>query len=269
MIVFDHVSKIYTTGNRENVGIEDVSVHIRPGEFVFLVGPSGAGKSTFIKLILRELEADEGEIFVDGKNVTEMSNREIPALRRSIGIVFQDFRLLPKKTVFENVAFAMEITHSGRRAIRRNVPQVLDLVGIADKADNYPDQLSAGEKQRVAIARAVINNPKMLIADEPTGNLDPVTAKDIMVLLNQINRRGTTVLVVTHEHDLVSHFHRRVIVIEDGTVVSDVPQEQPAVPVSEPANDVVADVLDTIQSAPKGSPADAVIDDIVNGGDAQ
>ena len=221
MIVFDHVSKIYTTGNRENVGIEDVSVHIRPGEFVFLVGPSGAGKSTFIKLILRELEADEGEIFVDGKNVTEMSNREIPALRRSIGIVFQDFRLLPKKTVFENVAFAMEITHSGRRAIRRNVPQVLDLVGIADKADNYPDQLSAGEKQRVAIARAVINNPKMLIADEPTGNLDPVTAKDIMVLLNQINRRGTTVLMVTHAKDIVDRMNKRVIAIEGGKIVRD------------------------------------------------
>ncbi len=222
MIVFDHVSKFYTAGNHERkVGLDDVSVHIHPGDFVFLVGPSGAGKSTFIKLILRELEADRGEIFVDGKNVTEMSNREIPALRRSVGIVFQDFRLLPKKTVFENVAFAMEITHAGRRAIRRNVPQVLDLVGIGDKADNYPDQLSAGEKQRVAIARAVINNPKMLIADEPTGNLDPVTAKDIMVLLNQINRRGTTVVMVTHAKDIVDRMNKRVIAIEDGHVVRD------------------------------------------------
>ena len=222
MIVFDHVSKYYTTGNREkSVGIEDVSVHIQPGDFVFLVGPSGAGKSTFIKLILRELQADEGTIYVDGRNVTEMGNREIPALRRSIGIVFQDFRLLPQKTVFENVAFAMEITHSGRRAINRNVPQVLDLVGIADKADNYPDQLSAGEKQRVAIARAIINNPKMLIADEPTGNLDPVTAKDIMVLLNQINRRGTTVVMVTHAKDIVDRMNKRVIAIENGRIVRD------------------------------------------------
>lgn len=222
MIVFDHVSKYYTTGRAaKNVGVEDISVHIAPGDFVFLVGPSGAGKSTFIKLILRELEADEGSIYVDGKDVTKMSNREIPALRRSIGIVFQDFRLLPKKTVFENVAFAMEITHAGRRAINRNVPQVLDLVGIADKADNYPDQLSAGEKQRVAIARAIINNPKMLIADEPTGNLDPVTAKDIMVLLNQINRRGTTVVMVTHAKDIVDRMNKRVIAIENGHIVRD------------------------------------------------
>ena len=217
MIVFDHVTKYYPT----NVGVEDVTVHIKEGDFVFLVGPSGAGKSTFIKLILRELEADEGRIFVNGQDVTAMSNREIPALRRSIGIVFQDFRLLPKKTVYENVAFAMEIIHAGKRAIRRNVPQVLDLMGIGDKADSYPDQLSAGEKQRVAIARAIINNPQVVIADEPTGNLDPETAKDIMQLLNQINRRGTTVVMVTHAKDIVDRMNKRVIAIENGHIVRD------------------------------------------------
>ena len=217
MIVFENVTKRYSS----NIGIEDVSVHIKKGDFVFLVGPSGAGKSTFIKLILRELEADEGSIYVNGEDVTKISNRKIPALRRSIGIVFQDFRLLEKKTVFENVAFAMEITHAGKRSISRNVPQVLELMGIADKANKYPEDLSAGEKQRVAIARAVINNPSMLIADEPTGNLDPETAKDIMRLLDQINRRGTTIVMVTHAKDIVDSMEKRVIAIDSGHIVRD------------------------------------------------
>jgi len=172
MITFENVTKTYN-GNR---GLVDASVHIDKGDFVFLVGPSGAGKSTFIKLILKEINADSGKIVVGEREVTALSNREIPELRRCIGIVFQDFRLLPKKTVYENVAFAMEVIHKSKRQIRKRVPQVLSLVGISDKADKYPDELSAGEQQRVAIARAIINNPALLIADEPTGNLDPDTA---------------------------------------------------------------------------------------------
>lgn len=217
MIIFENVSKYYGG----NVGIEDVSISIAKGDFVFLVGPSGAGKSTFIKLILREIEADKGSIRVNGLNVTCISNRQIPKLRRSIGIVFQDFRLLPKKTVEENVAFAMEIIHTSQRTIRRSVPQVLNLVGISSKAKKYPHELSAGEQQRVAIARAVINNPTVLIADEPTGNLDPETAWEIMQLLEQINRRGTTIVMVTHAKDIVDKMGKRVIAIENGRLVRD------------------------------------------------
>lgn len=217
MIIFDHVKKDYGS----NVGLDDVSITIEKGDFVFLVGPSGAGKSTFIKLILKEIEADSGSILFDGKEVTKMSNREIPALRRSCGIVFQDFRLLPRLTVFENVAFAMEIIHKSQKDIRKMVPQVLSLVGISDKADMYPDQLSAGEQQRVAIARAIVNNPQVLIADEPTGNLDPDTAWEIMQLLDQINLRGTTIVMVTHAKDIVDKMSKRVIAIEHGKIVRD------------------------------------------------
>lgn len=217
MIIFEHVTKSY--GN--NIGLEDVCVNIDKGDFVFLVGPSGAGKSTFIRLILKEINADRGRIRLNSLDVTKLSNRQIPRLRRSTGIVFQDFRLLPRKTVQENVAFAMEILHISRRTIRRNVPQVLSLVGISSKANKYPHELSAGEQQRVAIARAVINNPTVLIADEPTGNLDPDTAWGIMQLLNQINRRGTTILMVTHAKDIVDKMGKRVIAIDKGKIVRD------------------------------------------------
>lgn len=217
MIRFEHVTKTYRT----NIGLDDVSVDIEKGDFVFLVGPSGAGKSTFIKLILKEIDADKGNIFVNGKDVTKMSNREIPELRRKVGTVFQDFRLLPKKTVFENVAFAMEVLHKSKRQIRKQVPQVLSLVGITDKAHKYPDELSAGEQQRVAIARAIINNPMVLIADEPTGNLDPKTADEIMDLLEQINLRGTTIVMVTHAKDIVDRMKKRVIAIDKGRIVRD------------------------------------------------
>ena len=217
MIRFEHVTKTYRT----NIGLDDVSVDIEKGDFVFLVGPSGAGKSTFIKLILKEIDADKGNIFVNGKDVTKMSNREIPELRRKVGTVFQDFRLLPKKTVFENVAFAMEVLHKSKRQIRKQVPQVLSLVGITDKAHKYPDELSAGEQQRVAIARAIINNPMVLIADEPTGNLDPKTADEIMDLLEQINLRGTTIVMVTHAKDIVDIMKKRVIAIDKGRIVRD------------------------------------------------
>ena len=217
MIRFENVTKTY----KSNVGLDHVSVHIKKGDFVFLVGPSGAGKSTFIKLILKEIDADEGSILVDGQEVTGLSNRLIPQYRRRLGTVFQDFRLLPKKTVFENVAFAMEVIHKTPRQIRKQVPQILSLVGISDKAHKYPDELSAGEQQRVAIARAIVNNPTVLIADEPTGNLDPDTAWEIMDLLEQINLRGTTIVMVTHAKDIVDRMHKRVIAIEDGSIVRD------------------------------------------------
>ena len=217
MITFDHVTKKYRT----NIGLEDVSVQINKGDFVFLVGPSGAGKSTFIKLILKEIDADAGTIRVGNFEVTKLSNREIQQFRRKVGTVFQDFRLLPKKTVFENVAFAMEVLHKTPRQIRKQVPQILSLVGISDKAHKYPDELSAGEQQRVAIARAIVNNPAVLIADEPTGNLDPHTAWEIMDLLDQINLRGTTIVMVTHAKDIVDQMQKRVIAIEKGRIVRD------------------------------------------------
>ncbi len=217
MITFDHVTKKYRT----NIGLDDVSVHIKKGDFVFLVGPSGAGKSTFIKLILKEINADEGTIRVGDYEVTSLSNRQVPQFRRRVGTVFQDFRLLPKKTVFENVAFAMEVLHKTPRQIRKQVPQILSLVGISDKAHKYPDELSAGEQQRVAIARAIVNNPAVLIADEPTGNLDPNTAWEIMDLLDQINLRGTTIVMVTHAKDIVDRMKKRVIAIEKGKIVRD------------------------------------------------
>ena len=217
MIDFDHVTKKYRT----NIGLDDVSVHINKGDFVFLVGPSGAGKSTFIKLILKEINADSGTIKVGDFVVTDLSNREIPMFRRKVGTVFQDFRLLPKKTVFENVAFAMEVLHKTPRQIRKQVPQILSIVGISDKAHKYPDELSAGEQQRVAIARAIVNNPAVLIADEPTGNLDPNTAWEIMDRLEQINLRGTTIVMVTHAKDIVDKMNKRVIAIEKGRIVRD------------------------------------------------
>lgn len=217
MIELTNVSKTYTG----NVGLDNVSIKINKGDFVFLVGPSGAGKSTFIKLILKEIEADSGSIKVNGMEITTLPNRKIPKLRRSTGIVFQDFRLLPKMTVYENVAFAMEIIHARSKIIRRQVPQILSLVGISSKADKYPCELSAGEQQRVAIARAIVNNPTVLIADEPTANLDPDTAWEIMRLLEQINMRGTTIVMVTHAKNIVDKMAKRVIVIDRGKIIRD------------------------------------------------
>lgn len=217
MIDFENVTKDYGT----NLGLDNVSCHIDKGDFVFLVGPSGAGKSTFIKLILKEINADSGVIKCGNYEVTNMPNRIIPQYRRRIGTVFQDFRLLPKKTVYENVAFAMEVLHKPARLIRKQVPQILSIVGISDKASKYPDELSAGEQQRVAIARAIINNPQVLIADEPTGNLDPKTAWEIMDLLDQINLRGTTIVMVTHAKDIVDRMNKRVIAIKDGKIIRD------------------------------------------------
>lgn len=217
MIEFQNVTKMYGS----NVGVENIDIHIDKGEFVFLVGPSGAGKSTFIKLMLKEIEADEGIITVAEREVTALSNRLVPMHRRNIGIVFQDFRLLQKKTVYENVAFAMEILHISKKNIRKQVPLMLSLVGISSKATKYPHELSAGEQQRVAIARAIVNNPSVLIADEPTGNLDPDTAEEIMNILQTINNRGTTVVMVTHAKDIVDRMGKRVIAIEKGKIVRD------------------------------------------------
>ncbi len=218
MIKFEHVSKHYD----EHSALRDVSIEIDDGEFVFLVGPTAAGKSTFIKLISKEIEPDEGRIYVDGQDVTNLSNRRTTELRRRIGMVFQDYRLLPNKTVFENVAFALEVVHRTRRSVNREVPQVLAMMGIEDKKDNFPDDLSGGEQQRVAIARAIINRPELLIADEPTGNLDSDTAWEIMELLDQINqRRGTTIVMVTHDKNIVTRMNKRVVAIDRGRIVRD------------------------------------------------
>jgi cell division transport system ATP-binding protein len=217
MIEYKNITKHYG----KNIGVENVNIRIEDGEFVFLVGPSGSGKSTFVKLLLKLIDADKGGIFYNGYDVTRLTPRMIPGHRRSMGIVFQDFSLLPKKTVHENVAFAMEIVQRPRRTIERQVPQVLELVGVADSANKYPHEISIGEQQRVAIARAIMNNPKVLIADEPTGNLDPDTGWEIMRLLDQINRRGTTVLMVTHSREIVNAMSKRVIAIRDGRLVRD------------------------------------------------
>jgi cell division transport system ATP-binding protein len=217
MIESQNVTKYYG----DNVGVDGVSCRIDNGEFVFLVGPSGSGKSTFVKLMLKLIDADGGSIMYNGYDVTRLENIEIARHRRSMGIVFQDFSLLPKKTVAENVAFAMEIIGRTRRSVKRQVPQMLDLVGISGEADKFPDEISIGEQQRVAIARAIVNNPSVLIADEPTGNLDPETGWEIMRLLEQINRRGTTVIMVTHSSEIVNAMGKRVIAIRDGKVVRD------------------------------------------------
>ncbi len=203
------------------VALADVNVSIPGGDFVFLVGPSGAGKSTFIRLLIREQLPTSGRVVVAGRDLLRMRRRDVPKLRRRIGIVFQDFRLLPAKTVFENVAFALEVTGSPRSAVRKRVPQLLNLVGLQEHDEHLPTQLSGGEQQRVAIARALVHDPAMLIADEPTGNLDPVTSWEIIQLLIQINELGTTVLMATHNQEIVNAMRRRVLALEHGTLVRD------------------------------------------------
>ena len=218
IIAMDHVSKQYSTGVE---ALGDVSICIHKGEFVFVVGKSGSGKSTFIKLLLKELNPTEGRIFVGGRQVTNLKRKQVSLYRRKIGVVFQDFRLLKNKTVFENVAFAQEIIGMTKRDIARNVPIMLEMVGLKGKEKMYPHELSGGEQQRVAIARALINQPTILLADEPTGNLDPKTAWDIMMLLEEVNKMGTTVVVVTHNNDVVDVMQKRVINLEDGVLVRD------------------------------------------------
>lgn len=218
LIEMKNISKVYPKGIQ---ALTNINFKIEKGDFVFLVGPSGAGKSTFLKILLKEEEPTEGTIYVGEQNITKLSTRKIPYLRRTIGVVFQDFRLLPNKTVYENVAFAMQIIEASSKEIRRQVPMILGMVGLSDRAAQYPHQLSGGEKQRVSIARAIVNNPSILIADEPTGNLDPETAWEIMKVLRQINRRGTTVLMATHAKDIVDMMQQRVIALEKGRVVRD------------------------------------------------
>lgn len=218
MIEFRNVSKTYDTGTE---AVHNANFRIDKGEFAFLVGSSGSGKSTLIKLILKEEEPTSGNIIINGKDTTFLKPKRVPYLRRSMGVVFQDFRLLPDRTVYDNVAYAMYIVRSSQKHIRRQVPMVLSLVGLSNKAKMYPNELSGGEQQRVALARALVNNPSMIIADEPTGNLDPDTAWDIMMLLNDINSRGTTVVVATHAKDIVDRMKKRVIQIEEGNIVRD------------------------------------------------
>ena len=218
MIEFKGVYKTYDTGIE---ALKDVNIHIDKGEFVFIVGASGAGKSTFLKLIMREEVPTTGEVIINDFRLSKLKRRQIPYLRRTMGIVFQDFRLIKKMTVFDNVAFAMRVTGASSREVRKRVPYILGLVGLQNKARSFPLELSGGEQQRVGLARALVNNPSLIIADEPTGNIDPELSYEIVELLNEINRRGTTILMVTHEHDLVKQFDRRVIEIRDGCVISD------------------------------------------------
>ena len=218
MIEFKNVTKSYSAGN---TALNGVSMQIEDGEFVFLVGPSGSGKSTIIRLITGELKPSSGHVHVNGYSLAKLRRGEAPYLRRTVGVVFQDFRLITNKTVYDNVAFAMRVIGAKEREIRERVPYVLNLVGLENKSRRHPDELSGGEQQRLAIARALVNNPSTIIADEPTGNLDPARSYEIMALLQEINRLGTTMLVVTHEMELVQRFNNRVIVIDDGLVISD------------------------------------------------
>ena len=218
LIEMNGVTKKY---HRSTTALRDITVSVNPGEFVYIVGPSGAGKSSFIKLLYREEKVSTGTLKVGEFNLTKLKKRDIPILRRSIGVVFQDYKLLPKKTVFENVAYAMQVIGEKPREIKKRVPEVLDLVGLKHKMRSFPDQLSGGEQQRVAIARAIVNNPKVLIADKPTGNLDPEISWEIMQLLERINLQGTTVLMATHNKQIVNNLRHRVIAIEDGRIVRD------------------------------------------------
>ena len=218
MIKLEHVSKTYEAGVQ---AITDVNLHIRPGEFVFIIGATGSGKSTIIKLLQKEFTPTHGKIIVNGRDIAKITRKQIPKFRRNIGVVFQNFRLLPDRNVYENVAFAMRVVEAPKKEIKKKVPQMLSLVGLAHKYRSLPKQLSGGEQQRVAIARALVNEPKILLADEPTGNLDNQHAWEIMRLLEEINERGTTVVVVTHNMDFVRQMNKRVITIKKGVVVSD------------------------------------------------
>lgn len=218
MIEFKNVTKVY---NNNVKALDGVNLEIQSGEFIFLVGPSGAGKSTFIKMLLKEVEPSTGSILMNGTDLSTIKRSQVPYYRRKIGMVFQDFRLIPNLNVYENVAFAMRVVEASQKEIRKRVPMVLSLVGLSNKYKMFPNQLSGGEQQRVSIARAIVNNPQVLIADEPTGNLDPETAKEIMSLIDDINRAGTTVVMATHAKDIVNNMKKRVIAIEKGAVARD------------------------------------------------
>lgn len=218
MVVLDHVTMQYPTGTK---ALDDVTFHINKGEFVFIVGSSGSGKTTLIKCLLKEIKPTAGDILVEGKEYSKMKRKEVPMLRRKIGVVFQNFRLLKDRTVFENVAFAQQVVETPAKDIRRTVPATLTMVGLADKYKQYPRELSGGEQQRVAVARAIVNQPDIILADEPTGNLDPTNSLEIMRLLEDINKKGTTVIVVTHNKEIVNLMEKRVITLKKGKVISD------------------------------------------------
>ena len=219
MIRFDNVSKTYLNGTQ---ALKEINLHVKKGEFVFVVGSSGSGKSTFLKLITREEKASKGKVFIAGEDVTRISDKKVPFLRRKMGIVFQDFRLIKNMNVFDNVAFAMRVTGASEKEIKSRVPYILALVGLSKKEKSMPNQLSGGEQQRVGLSRALVNNPKLIIADEPTGNIDPGMSCEILELLNEINKMGTTILMVTHELELVKQFGKRVVEIKKGQISSDV-----------------------------------------------
>jgi cell division transport system ATP-binding protein len=219
VIRFEEVSKQYKNSNRP--ALTDINLDVEQGEFVFLVGSSGSGKSSLLRLLLKEEVPTSGSVSIDGLDIGKLSNRKVPALRRTLGIVFQDFRLLPSKSVFDNVAFGMEVIGKGRKEILDRVPEVIDLVGLEGKEERLPSELSGGEQQRVALARAFINQPKILLADEPTGNLDPSTSVGIMKLLDRINRTGTTILMATHDVAIVDQMRKRIVQLEQGTIVRD------------------------------------------------
>ena len=223
MVEFRNVSKVYNNGTE---ALHNINLNVEKGEFVFIVGSSGAGKSTFLKLIMCEERPNSGQVIVDGVDVSHIRKGKIPYIRRQMGIVFQDFRLIDHMTVYDNVAFAMRVVGASSRSIKKRVPYILSLVGLQHKAKHYPTELSGGEQQRVSLARALVNNPSMIVADEPTGNIDPALSFEIVDLLSEINRRGTTVLMVTHEHALVKHFHKRIIQIHSGEIVADTAEMQ-------------------------------------------
>ena len=271
MIQFKNVSKTYSNGTH---ALDNVSINIEKGEFVFIVGASGAGKSTFLKLIMKEEQPTEGEIIVNGINTTKMRRGKVPYLRRTMGIVFQDFRLIDKMTVFDNVAFAMRVIGARPRAVKKRVLYILGLVGLKDKAQSRPSELSGGEQQRVSLARALVNNPSLIIADEPTGNIDPEMSFEIIELLNEINKQGTTIIVVTHEHELVHKFKNRVIEINNGKVTSDsgVPAEKVEVPIEisqEDLADIPEEIAEEIADVSDSELNTETLEEIASQGEAE
>lgn len=267
MIEFRDVTKIYDSNGTH--ALDNVNIKIEDGEFVFIVGSSGAGKSTFLKLIMHEEKPTEGDVIVNGYASSKMKKKEVPYYRRTMGIVFQDFRIIPKMSVYDNVAFAMRVIGAKEKEIRKRVPYILQLVGLSQKARSMPNELSGGEQQRVSLARALVNNPKLIVADEPTGNVDPEMSHEIVDLLTKINNSGTTVVMVTHEHELVRSFQRRVIVIQNGQVVSDTPDPTFA-QFKAPEPEKVADMFYFEEDVKQENVAEVFdsLEDIVNNADA-
>ncbi len=258
LIEFRNVSKVYNNGTE---ALHNINLNVEEGEFVFIVGSSGAGKSTFLKLITCEERPNEGQVIIDGQDVSHIRKGKIPYVRRKMGLVFQDFRLIDHMTVYDNVAFAMRVVGASPRTIKKRVPYILSLVGLQHKAKHYPTEMSGGERQRVGLARALVNNPSMIIADEPTGNIDPALSFEIVDLLSEINRRGTTVLMVTHEHSLVKHFHKRIIQIHSGEIVADTAaisrEEQPAAAISQDTETVDREAIRRAKEARQKADAEA------------